>query len=156
LDDPTYPRKPTEIYLPLVHYAHPSFVAATYDQSYAALDELGPEGEANASSIFPPPPDPNGSSTTLVAVPHLPTADGSCPLSIEVEVSDGKWEVHGQTLKWWYPIPQAGEEAKEYTIKVRRADGSIKTLEEREREARLNTVGGWCEEFCSGSSCTIM
>lgn len=155
LDDPTYPRKPTEIYLPLVHYAHPNLVAATYGQSYAALDELGPEDEANMSGIFPPPPDPNGSSTTLVAVPQSPT-DGRCPLSIEVEVSDGKWEIYGQTLKWWYPIPRANEEAKEYTIKVKRADGSIKTLEEKEREARLKTIGGWCREFCSGSSCTVM
>jgi len=155
LDDPTYSRKPTEIYLPLVHYAHPSLVAATYGQSYVAPDELGSEDEANIFRIFPPPPNPNGSSTTLVAVPHSPT-DGPCPLSIEVEVSDGKWEIHGQTLKWWYPIPQADEGAKEYTIKVKRADGSIKTLEEKQREGRLKTIGGWCEEFCSGSSCTIM
>jgi hypothetical protein len=56
LDDPTYPRKPTEIYLPLVHYAHPSLVAATYGQSYVAPDELGPDDEANVSRIFPPPP----------------------------------------------------------------------------------------------------
>ena len=155
LDDPTYLRKPTEIYLPLVHYAHPSLVAATYGQSYVTPDELGSEDEANIFRIFPPPPDPNGSSTTLVAVPHSPT-DGPCPLSIEVEVSDGKWEIHGQTLKWWYPIPQADEGAKEYTIKVKRAGGSIKTLEEKQREGRLKTIGGWCEEFCSGSSCTIM
>ena len=155
LNGPTYPRKPTEIYLPLVHYAHPSLVAATYGQSYAALEDLKPDEEANISRTFPPPPDPNSSSTTLVAVPHSPT-DGPCLLSIEVEVSDGKWEIHGQTLKWWYPIPQADENAKEYTIKVKRANGSIKTLEEREHEARSKTVRGWCESFCSGSNCTIM
>ena len=153
-DDPTYPRKPTEIYLPLVHYAHSSLVAATYGQSLSALEEPGSDGEEN-SQIFPPPPDQNGSSTTLVAVPHSPT-DGPCPLAVDVEVSDGKWEIHGQTLKWWYPIPQPGEEAKEYTIKVKRTGGSIKTLEEQERKARLATVGGWCEEFCSGSSCIVM
>ena len=155
LDDPAYPKKPTEIYLPLVHYAHPSLAAVTCGQSLTALEELGPDGEGNISRIFPPPPTPNGSSTTLVAVPPSP-ADGPCPLSIDVQVSDGKWEIHGQTLKWWYPIPQAGEEAKEYTIKVKRAGGAIKTLEDKERAARLATVGGWCEEFCSGSSCTIM
>jgi len=154
-DDPTYPRKPTEIYLPLVHYAHPSLVATTRDQSLSSLEDLGPDGEANISRIFPPPPDPYSSSTTLVAVPHSPT-DGPCSLSIDVEVSDGKWEIYGQTLKWWYPIPQPGEEPKEYMIKVKRAGGTIKTLEEKEREGRLGTVGGWCEEFCSGSSCTIM
>ena len=155
LDDPTYPRKPTEIYLPLVHYAHPSLVATTYGQSLAALEELGPDGEANVSRIFPPPPTPNGSSTTLVAVPPSLT-DGPCPLSIEVEVSDGKWEVCGQTLKWWYPVPQVGQDPKEYTIKVKRAGGMIKTLEEKERKARFTTVGRWCEEFCGGASCTIM
>jgi hypothetical protein len=153
-DDPTYPRKPTEIYLPLVHYAHSSLVARTYGQSLATLEESGLHGEADTFQIFPPPA-PNGSSTTLVAVPHSPT-DGPCPLSIDVEVSDGKWETHGQTLKWWYPVPQAGEEPKEYTIKVKRAGGTIQTLEEEERKARLATVGGWCQEFCSGSSCTIM
>ena len=155
LDDPTYPRKPTEIYLPLVHYAHSSLVTPTQGQSLAALEELGPDGEANISRIFPPPPTPNGSSTTLVAVPPSPT-DGPCPLSIDVEVSDGKWEVCGQTLKWWYPVPQAGQGSKEYTIKVKRTGGMIKTLEEKERRARLATVGRWCEEFCSGSGCTIM
>lgn len=154
LDDPTYPRNPTEIYLPLVHYAHPSLVATTNGQSLSSLEELGPDEEGNISQVFPPPSQ-NGSATTLVAVPHSP-ADGPCPLSIDVEVSDGKWEVHGQTLKWWYPVPQQGDEPKEYTIKVKRAGGSIKTLEEMDREARLATVGGWCEEFCSGSSCTIM
>jgi hypothetical protein len=154
-DDPTYPKKPTEIYLPLVHYAHSSLVATTYGQSLSSLDELGPDGEENISQVFPPPPDQNSSSTTLVAVPHSPT-DGPCPLAIDVEVSDGKWELRGQTLKWWYPVPQPGEEPKEYIIKVKRSGGSIKTLEERDRKARLATVTGWCEEFCSGSSCTIM
>lgn len=153
-EDPTYPEKPTEIYLPLVHYAHPSLVATTYGQSLSALEDIRFNGEENISKIFPPP-DQNSSSTTLVAVPHSPT-DGPCPLSIDVEVSDGKWELHGQTLKWWYPVPQSGEGPKEYTIRVKRTGGSIKTLEEQDREARLATVGGWCEEFCSGSSCTIM
>lgn len=155
LDDPTYPRKPTEIYLPLVHYAHPSLVATAHGQSLSALEELGPDCEENVSQVFPPPPDQNSSSTTLVAVPHSPT-DGPCSLSIDVEVSEGKWEIHGQTLKWWYPVPQSGEGPKEYTIKVKRTGGSIKTLEEQDREARSDTVGGWCEEFCSGSGCTIM
>ena len=153
-DDPTYPKKPTDIYLPLVHYAHPSLVTTTFGQSLSALEDLGPNGEGNISQIFPPP-DQNSSSTTLVAVPHSPT-DNSCPLSIDVEVSDGKWEIHGQTLKWWYPVPQLGEEPKEYTIKVKRTGGSIQTIEEQDRAAMLATVGGWCEEFCSGSSCTIM
>ena len=155
MGDPTYPKKPTEIYLPLVHYAHPSLVASTYGQSLSALEDLGPNEEESVSRIFPPPPDQNSSSTTLVAVPHSPT-DGPCPLSIDVEVSDGRWEIHGQILKWWYPVPQLGEEPKEHTIKVKRTGGSIKTLEEQDQEARLATVGGWCEEFCSGSSCTIM
>ena len=155
MDDPTYPKKPTEIYLPLVHYAHPSLVSTTYGQSLSALEDLGPNEEENISQIFPPPPDQNSSSTTLVAVPHSPT-DGPCPLSIDVEVSNGKWELHGQTLKWWYPVPRSGEGPMEHTIKVRRAGGSIKTLEEQDREARLATIGGWCEEVCSGSSCTIM
>ena len=154
LDDPSYPRKPSEIYLPLVHYAHPNLVSTTYGQTLSSLDDLGPDGE-NISRVFPPPPGKNGSATTLVAVPRSPT-DGPCPLSIDVEVSDGTWEIRGQTLKWWYPIPRPGGEPKEYTIKVKRTGGSIKTLEEVERKARLATVGGWCEEFCSGSSCTIM
>lgn len=153
-DDPTYPKKPTEIHLPLIHYAHQSLVATTYGQSYAGPDDLGFEDVANISRVFPPSPNQNSSSTTLVAVPQSPT-DGPCPLSIEVEVSDGKWEIYGQTLKWWYPIPQAGQGAKEYTIKVKRAGGSIKTLEEKERDARLKTVRGWCQEFCN-LGCTIM
>ena len=155
LDDSVFPKKPTEIYLPLVHYAHSSLVAATYGQSLSALEDLGPDFEGNVSQVFPPPPDQNGSSTTLVAVPHSP-ADGPCPLAIDVEVSEGKWEIRGQILKWWYPIPQPGEAPKEYTIQVKRTGGSIKTLEEMDREARLATVSGWCEDHCGSPGCAIM
>lgn len=53
-------------------------------------------------------------------------------LDIEVHISDGRWSVEGQILKWWYDTPNElaeGEGEKEYVIEVQRRGGVIKTNE---------------------------
>ena len=62
--------------------------------------------------------------------PGSPTGGGYGVLptdlvDLDVKVSAGRWEVEGQTLKWWYDVP-GGEESREYTIEIRRRTGVIK------------------------------
>ncbi|ELU43029.1 cytoplasmic protein [Rhizoctonia solani AG-1 IA] len=47
-------------------------------------------------------------------------------LALDVQVSEGKWELDGQVLRWWYDVPGEGEPEKELTIKVQRRGGPIK------------------------------
>ena len=54
----------------------------------------------------------------------------SAILDILVHVSEGRWEVEGQTVKWWYPVPKEGEGEKTYTIEIQRKGGVIKSMAE--------------------------
>lgn len=73
--------------------------------------------------------------------------DGPLPrdlVDLDVKVSAGRWEVEGQTLKWWYDVPGEGEEPREYTIEVRRRTGVIKSLARR----KSWWWESWCETIC--------
>lgn len=50
--------------------------------------------------------------------PPLPLQIPDDVLDIEVEVSDGSWELKGQKLLWYYPVPKEG--TRTYTIKVKK------------------------------------
>jgi len=138
-DDPSY--EATEIYIPLVHYAHQGLLTSPDDPESVAV--RGWRGRASAYV-----PDAATSSTTLVAVPS--SSDEPCLLDIDVRVSGGKWSVSGQVLKWWYPVPEGDEGEREYTISVRRMGGAIMTQEEKERQGCLGRL--W-SSMCAGLSC---
>jgi hypothetical protein len=89
-------------------------------------------------------------------------------VDIQVKVSDGRWSVCGQTLKWWYDVPSSssgsslgdsekdGEDVKKYTIEIKRRDGPL-----RIDANNLNGSGGvggrgWCREICEDGGCLIM
>ncbi|KZT11183.1 glycoside hydrolase family 5 protein [Laetiporus sulphureus 93-53] len=140
----------TEIYVPLVHYASDKLVArfaqddpercetpATVIVDGVCSKEPSPYSSRNASSA-----DLLTSSLASSAYAKL-FPHGSASLSLLVDVSAGKWEVDGQTLKWWYPIPGPGEPEREYTITIKRDGGVIKTAEELEISRR----GLW-EQWC--------
>ena len=55
--------------------------------------------------------------------------DADPPLALSVDASEGRWAVDGQLLKWWYPVPAPGEDARTYTITISRAGGAIKAAE---------------------------
>ncbi|KAJ7083703.1 glycoside hydrolase family 5 protein [Mycena belliarum] len=46
-------------------------------------------------------------------------------VDVDVSVSAGRWSVEGQTLRWWYDVPAAGQPDREYTIEIRRRGGAI-------------------------------
>ena len=120
---------PTEIFVPLVHYA-----------SDKVLD--GELQTAPASPVSPAGP----------LDPIRALASGSPLLALQVDVSVGRWEADGQTLKWWYPVPASGP-PREYTIVIRRAGGAIKTDEALDvRSYSPASMVGWCLDQC----CTVM
>lgn len=56
-------------------------------------------------------------------------------LALSVRVSEGRWRMEGQTLKWWYPVPADGESEREYTITITRAGGAIGAAEANRRRS---------------------
>ncbi|KAI0713706.1 glycoside hydrolase [Earliella scabrosa] len=138
---------PTEIYIPLVHYA-----------SDKLLSDLRQPQSPTSGSVTPSVVGGplSKSSDDLSRFPQDFTPDplrlasfGSPLLALDVEVSGGRWSVSGQTLKWWYPVPASGA-AREYTIVVKRAGGGIKTAEESSGSGA--SLLGWCLDGC----CSIM
>ncbi|KAI0695096.1 glycoside hydrolase [Cerioporus squamosus] len=117
-ENPDEPELPTEIYIPLVHYASDK-VLSDVQRQFAPV--------SMPSSVTPDSP--------------LSKSSGD---SSRVDVSGGRWAVDGQTLKWWYPVPATG--AREYTITVKRAGGVIKTAEES--SSALTPFWRWCLEGC--------
>nr|GAT54098.1 predicted protein [Mycena chlorophos] len=143
----------SEIFVPLVHYAHSRLLRDSADtQSVASLDEELPKGSNNASTVnlVGLPSGPDMTASTSSASTEVPSADlrvtaekGRDLVDIEVEVSGGRWEVEGQTLRWWYDVPAEGE--REYTIDIRRRGGAIKVADI-----------GWVDGLCPPESCLVM
>ncbi|KAJ3766431.1 glycoside hydrolase family 5 protein [Lentinula raphanica] len=150
----------TEIYVPLVHYAHPrllsslsSFSSQEDGQRFSRTDEdtlNGSEGRvASTSSEISTSTTPTLMNATLgwYGVTEQPDV-----LDVEVTVSTGKWSIQGQTLKWWYEVPKNGEVDREYTIEIRRAGGAIKTQDS-------TTCESWFEQLCPDlcpQACRVM
>ena len=122
----------TEIYVPLVHYASDKLVARFGEQTCDST----PVGDGTLSKEPSPFASRDVSTIDLLNVgPAASVSDrlfspAALPLALDVEVSDGRWEVEGQTLRWWYLAPVDGESECEYTITIRRSGGAIKTAEE--------------------------
>ncbi|KAI4525739.1 glycoside hydrolase family 5 protein [Schizophyllum commune Loenen D] len=72
-------------------------------------------------------------------------------IDVDIVVSEGRWAVEGQTLRWWYDVPADGE--KELTIEVRRKVGPIKVKATGEAQA----AGWWWQALCplQESGCVI-
>ncbi|KAL1742209.1 glycoside hydrolase family 5 protein [Schizophyllum fasciatum] len=91
-----------------------------------------------------PPADARSSRSSLSAneLTALLGEDGL--LDVEVIVSEGRWAVEGQTLRWWYDVPE-GTEERELSIEVRRKGGPIKMKAAREEGAG---AGWWWQALC--------
>ncbi|EKM56102.1 glycoside hydrolase family 5 protein [Phanerochaete carnosa HHB-10118-sp] len=114
----------TEIYVPLVHYASDR-VIARYNGEQSVDDT--PEGDSCPSSpVASDPGSRTPSISDLSASWKSAAADSGTPLALEVEVSDGRWSVDGQLLKWWYPVPSPSEGERTCTITITRIGGAIK------------------------------
>lgn len=123
-DDECTLEKPTEIFLPWVHYGssigfEDDKANATFSSRAASDDSnetaVGGRQQAPSSpssmlkadrgtvdSISPSSPSPSSSRTTRSS----PTAKlPSFHLDVDVEISTGRYEIEGQTLRWWYSPP---------------------------------------------------
>ncbi|TFK32596.1 glycoside hydrolase superfamily [Crucibulum laeve] len=163
----------TEIYVPLVHYAHPRLltpkklressgrIRADSDQRSvnSVSDSNSIRDNASSSTVDPPtPPESESSDATALNTPQIPAqccrhapreVVGNDLVDVDVKVSAGRWSIEGQTLKWWYDVPAQGTPPNEYTIEIRRKGGIIKTKD--------YIPATYCEQFCpTGESCVVM
>ncbi|KAF8499340.1 glycoside hydrolase [Hysterangium stoloniferum] len=121
---------PTEIFLPLVHYASQSLVARSMMQHRGVGADGDYDGQdQDLGSNTPTDPDiddidfESPVSSYISATSTLALAARSS-LDVHVEVSHGRTEVEGQYLKWWYDVPARGE--VEYSVTITRLGGPIK------------------------------
>ena len=149
---------PTEIFLPLVHYASDQAVGALLAQSEHTVDPSGSAGTVDGGDDGL---HASRSSETLGGSPYYPPRAaglraGPGGLAVEVEVSGGRFEVVGELVRWWYDVPAEGEPEREYWITVKRRGGRVWTREEREveREGCCWRVGDLCAETTKG--CVVM
>lgn len=156
----------TEIYVPLVHYAHQRYVGQGLGQitdeealcqgeaQYAGSASSSLSTSLNTSCINLTTMVP-GSDTSGTLTESGPPSPSSRVLDLIVTVSGGRWEVDGQLLKWWYPVPSEREKEKEYTIEIKRRGGPIKVSDV---EAASADGWGWFrQQFCpSEPGCVVM
>jgi len=174
----------TEIYLPLVHFASNELLEnskARWDPEAAKerLVQTKKKGIKGLDSMHPPTKtynrevemdgrvsEPQRETTFL----ELITSDPNL-LSVEVNVSSGKYKIKGQTLYWWYPHHRRGIE-REVTIEVKRRGGAIKVgrggwvnvppsrsrqQQRRKDEKWEGREKSWCERLCECDiGCVVM
>jgi len=168
----------TEIYVPLVHYAHPkilesSWLAGGKSKKLSDEDVQRKARRVESNATLYPAVSPLSASTSTVTSPVLdPNSVKSKPdqqqhskitnqslestpdlVDIQVKVSGGHWSVCGQTLKWWYDVPPPSSSSAEVSEK----DGEdVKkyTIEIRRRggPVRVANIGGGGKgrECCEG------
>ncbi|KAE9392397.1 glycoside hydrolase [Gymnopus androsaceus JB14] len=126
----------TEIFVPVVHYAHPRLLSSSssssaavtategLEQGQSTVDSAADSGTSSptlTNAVLPVPIPISTSTSSTIALPNSnltwlglqvgdtdADTDNTEPddiLDIEVSASTGRWEVHGQMLKWWYDVP---------------------------------------------------
>jgi hypothetical protein len=95
-DDVSDPDLPTEIFVPLAHYAqYPS--AISYSIAQASIEDAHALEDSTRTGDLSLGDDPkNGAKQRSTA------------LALNVKVSAGRYEIEGQKLKWYYPRPSSG------------------------------------------------
>ncbi|EJD06242.1 glycoside hydrolase [Fomitiporia mediterranea MF3/22] len=161
LDKERFSELPTEIFVPLVHYARQDIVSRSLIASLQNENSTDQDSESPSDGI-----EDLGSMTpaSLMSSQTLPM---SSLLDVDVRVSSGKWRVEGQYLRWWYSIPQEGEPDLEHTIQITRSGGPIRTKAELPSTSQCNSGSGgsgsglwnFCERLCErdgDGKCCIM
>ncbi|GAA5848603.1 hypothetical protein JCM8547_004570 [Rhodosporidiobolus lusitaniae] len=131
-DDVVDPDLPTEIYVPLAHYAaHPAKVSYHVEAAAAQHHAGGALRHARAGDVHVNDPDAGA-------------------LALKVNVSAGRYEVDGQVLKWFYPRPSSGSAT--YKIEFERVGGAIPVWKAQWYRGGMDRVeSGW-----SGNPCNLV
>lgn len=115
----------TEIYVPLVHFASDKVISHFGGEQSSDDDSSLPNSRSSTPVVTAP-----GSRRPSISDLSTSWKSGSkapgTPLALSVEVSEGRWALDGQLLKWWYPVPSVAEGERTYTITISRAGGAIK------------------------------
>ncbi|EJU05907.1 glycoside hydrolase [Dacryopinax primogenitus] len=123
-------RSALSLQIPVTGYVNGSGFVSSNGSGQHPLAQTVPVTPLNDSPVSPSleaspilPSSLNVSSATLV----------SALVDVDVDVSEGKYDIEGQTLKWYYPVPAPGTDPVTYTLRVRRRLGPIKlTVQEEE------------------------
>lgn len=133
----------TEIYVPLVHYASDKVIRRfSGDQS---ADDLSADASRASTPVVTGPGSRRPSISDLSASWKSAAVEPGTPLALSVDVSEGRWSVDGQLLKWWYPVPSVEEGERTYTITISRAGGAIKA----EQSSRTCSLWSMLSNCCS-------
>ncbi|KAK4684824.1 hypothetical protein P7C73_g5338, partial [Tremellales sp. Uapishka_1] len=120
----------TEIYVPYVHYAK----------------SLG----QTAGSMYAEPSEETSRANLLDVHGGEKEETGPLVNDVKVVLSTGRYELRGQTLKWFYPTPSSG--ARVHTIEITRNGGPLtRGLVEEQRSG----LGSWLD-VCPGNGCSVM
>lgn len=124
-DDAADSTLPTEIYVPLVHYAKfPSRISQQVRndvKTYREMAAAAAAEEGGGASM-------NNSVSTLGRTDTDGEGDGTedpRSLALDVKLSAGRWETEGQILRWYYPRPAAGQAPIIVKIEISREGGAI-------------------------------
>ena len=145
---------PTEIFIPLVHFASDDCVnqsVALRDRDSEDTEEV-PEARSGSGSMDTLHP------TLLAGKEGTIESEG---YALQVKVSEGRVEIDEseQLLRWFYAVPVSGE--KEVSIELTRVGGAINwsRVDRRARaggvRSRKRSMPGWLEKLCPGG-CLIM
>lgn len=110
-DDVSDPDLPTEIFVPLAHYAqYPSSIS--YSVAQASIEDAHALDESTRSG-----------DVSLKGQDGKKQEERSTALALDVKVSAGRYEIEDQKLRWYYPRPSSG--AVTVKIEFHRVGGAI-------------------------------
>jgi hypothetical protein len=124
---------PTEIYVPLIHYAaYPCRVSQVISDDLREEEEEeedkqdgGPAFPSHASADKARLGSSSGGGDIRLELPNEASEEDPRALALDVKVSTGRWETEGQILRWFYPRPSSGSVTVK--IELQRTHGAIPT-----------------------------
>ncbi|KAG9126350.1 hypothetical protein FRC07_003780 [Ceratobasidium sp. 392] len=115
-----------EVYILLVHFAT-NLVFEGKNGNRLENGEIGQKCQLAShwllDILFPVRLD---TTPSLYAKNTIGTLAYSDMFALDVKISDGRWSLDGQILKWRYDVPNEGE--KEVTLRIQRKGGSIRSV----------------------------
>ncbi|KAH7890152.1 glycoside hydrolase family 5 protein [Phlebopus sp. FC_14] len=152
---------PTEIFLPLVHFASDECVVRSRvplqgRRLRSDAEDDTSNGSASTSGSTTPR-DHTSSSVTLPLTTSTKSGDSTAiktdSYDVSVKLSEGRLEMceGEQMLRWFYSLPSADEKEKEVWIELKRAGGAIKYAHAGmgEKKAR-DGCAGWLDGIFPG------